>query len=126
MFVAVTTPPRDWRPRALREGTDPDPRFTLANERTFLAWIRTSLGIIAAAVGLETFGGDVMSTAVRTTVSCVLLVFAAVLVIGALIRWVRVEEAMRTERPLSPPWAAFLLAGMLAVAAVVLTVAILR
>lgn len=116
---------RDWRPRGLREGTDPDARFTLANERTFLAWIRTSLGIIAAAVGLETFGGDVMSAAVRTTVSCLLLVFAAVLVIAALIRWVRVEEAMRTERPLSPPWAAFLLAGLLAVAAVVLAVAIL-
>ncbi|MDV2474625.1 YidH family protein [Rhodococcus zopfii] len=121
----MTTPGRNWRPRALREGTEPDARFTLANERTFLAWIRTSLGIVAAAVALETFGGDVVGPAVRTGVSCMLLVFAAILVISALIRWVRVEEAMRTERPLSPPWAAFLLAGLLAVAAVVLAVAIL-
>lgn len=115
----------DWRPRGLREGTEPDPRFTLANERTFLAWIRTSLGIIAAAVGLEAFGGDVVSSAVRTSVVCVLLVFAAALVIGALIRWVGVEEAMRAARPLSAPWAAFLLAALLAVAALVLAVAIL-
>ncbi len=25
------------------EGTEPDPRFTFANERTFLAWSRTAL-----------------------------------------------------------------------------------
>ncbi|MBM4509720.1 DUF202 domain-containing protein, partial [Rhodococcus hoagii] len=31
-------------------GEDPDPRFTLANERTYLAWVRTGLGLIAAAV----------------------------------------------------------------------------
>jgi putative membrane protein len=35
-----------------RHGTEPDPRFTLANERTFLAWIRTSLALLAAAVAL--------------------------------------------------------------------------
>jgi hypothetical protein len=28
-------------------GTDPDPRFTLANERTFLAWVRTALAVVA-------------------------------------------------------------------------------
>jgi putative membrane protein len=35
-----------------RHGTEPDPRFSLANERTFLAWIRTSLALLAAAVAL--------------------------------------------------------------------------
>jgi putative membrane protein len=35
-----------------RHGREPDPRFTLANERTFLAWIRTSLALLAAAVAL--------------------------------------------------------------------------
>ena len=34
-------------------GTEPDPRFTLANERTFLAWIRTSIAFMAAGVALE-------------------------------------------------------------------------
>ena len=34
-------------------GTDPDPRFSLANERTYLAWIRTSLALLAAGEGLE-------------------------------------------------------------------------
>ena len=36
-----------------RHGTEPDPRFTLANERTFLAWIRTALALIAGGVALE-------------------------------------------------------------------------
>ena len=36
-----------------RDGSEPDPRFSLANERTFLAWIRTSLALFAAGVALE-------------------------------------------------------------------------
>ena len=34
-------------------GTEPDARFSLANERTFLAWIRTSLALLAGGVALE-------------------------------------------------------------------------
>ncbi|MGH3240919.1 MAG: YidH family protein, partial [Spirillospora sp.] len=41
-----------WTDRLLAEGSDPDPRFSLANERTFLAWIRTALALIAAGIGL--------------------------------------------------------------------------
>ena len=39
------TLPRRFPARVYRAGTEPDPRFTLANERTFLAWIRTSLAL---------------------------------------------------------------------------------
>ena len=35
-----------------RLGEAPDYRFSLANERTFLAWIRTALGFLAAGVAL--------------------------------------------------------------------------
>lgn len=114
----------NWRPRALREGKAPDPRFTLANERTFLAWVRTSLGVIAAAVALEAFAGDVVDPFLRTTIACVLLVFAAGLVVVALVRWQRVEHAMRTDRPLPVPWVAYLLAFGLAVTGIVLAVAL--
>lgn len=34
-------------------GIEPDPRFTLANERTFLAWIRTSFALIAGSIALK-------------------------------------------------------------------------
>src|SRR5437764_15321326 len=33
-------------------GTEPDPRFTLANERTFLAWSRTALALVVAGLGI--------------------------------------------------------------------------
>ena len=42
--------------RLYRVGTEPDPRFTLANERTFLAWIRTALALTAGGVALEALG----------------------------------------------------------------------
>ncbi|UYP18081.1 DUF202 domain-containing protein [Rhodococcus sp. Z13] len=115
-----------WRPRALREGDDPDPRFTLANERTFLAWVRTALGIVAAAVAFETFAGDILTFGLRTALACVLLVFAALLVIFALVRWHRVEHAMRTGRSLPVPWTAYLLAFAIGTVGVVLAIAIAR
>ena len=40
---------------AARTPIEPDYRFTLANERTFLAWQRTSLGLMAAAVAVVQF-----------------------------------------------------------------------
>ena len=38
------------KPRWYEEGEEPDYRFTLANERTFLAWLRTALALIAGGV----------------------------------------------------------------------------
>ncbi len=43
--------------RLLGGGQEPDPRFSLANERTFLAWIRTSLALLAGAVAVDAFIG---------------------------------------------------------------------
>ena len=42
-------------PRWRSEGQEPDYRFTLANERTFLAWLRTALSLLAAGVLLVQF-----------------------------------------------------------------------
>ena len=114
-----------WRPRALRDGQEPDPRFTLANERTFLAWIRTSLGLTAGAVALEAFAGDEIPEIIRTPLACILLVLAAVLAIVALRRWIRIEFAMRHKQPLPMPQASILLALGISIGAVVLIVAIL-
>lgn len=85
--------PEGWRPRALRDGEEPDPRFTLANERTFLAWIRTSLGLTAGAVAMEAFAGDEIPEIVRTPLACILLVLAAVLAIVAFRRWIQIGRA---------------------------------
>ena len=42
---------RRWPAWVYGVGDDPDPRFSLANERTFLAWIRTGLAFVTAGLG---------------------------------------------------------------------------
>ena len=54
----ATDPGRRWPGSVYRVGTEPDPRFTLANERTFLAWLRTALGLMVAAAAVRAFGAD--------------------------------------------------------------------
>ena len=114
-----------WRPKALRDGEEPDPRFTLANERTFLAWIRTSLGLVAGAVALEAFVGEQIHPAIRTPLAITLLVLAALLAIVSFRRWIRIEVAMRHERPLPVPQASILLVLGITIGAVLLIVAVL-
>jgi putative membrane protein len=109
-------------PTGLRDGSDPDPRFTLANERTFLAWIRTSLGLVATAAALEAFGGDLLPPWLRTTLVLGLLTLAAVLAVGSFVRWIRIETAMRRRASLPLPAAAALLAGGLVIAVVAFAV----
>ncbi|MDV8000066.1 YidH family protein [Rhodococcus sp. IEGM 1408] len=114
-----------WRPKALRDGDEPDPRFTLANERTFLAWIRTSLGLTAGAVAMEAFAGDEIPEIIRTPLACILLVLAALLAVVAFRRWIRIEASMRHQQPLPVPQASILLVLGIAIGAVLLIVAIL-
>ncbi|QBJ97103.1 DUF202 domain-containing protein [Rhodococcus sp. ABRD24] len=115
---------RGWRPKAFRDGDDPDPRFTLANERTFLAWIRTALGLIAAAVGLEAFGDSVVGPVVHGVLVIGLLVGAILLVLFAFLRWMGVEAAMRMGRSLPVPAVAALLVGLIAGAGVTLLIVV--
>jgi inner membrane protein YidH len=80
-------------------GEDPDPRFTLANERTFLAWVRTALAMFAGGVALHAL--DVPSTDWLRALLVVLLIGVGALVcVFALVRWARVERAMRLREPL--------------------------
>ncbi|HET7060184.1 MAG TPA: DUF202 domain-containing protein [Candidatus Saccharimonadales bacterium] len=37
---------------------DPDARFLLANERTFLAWVRTALAVLIGGIALTQLGHD--------------------------------------------------------------------
>ncbi|GAA1086928.1 YidH family protein [Tsukamurella spumae] len=114
-----------WPPRDLTEGEPPDVRFTLANERTFLAWIRTSLGLIAAAVGLEAFAPHVVPEPVRTPLVVTLLLVAAALAGYAFVRWLSVEGAMRTRRELRGTPATLVLAALIVLAGAVLAVSLL-
>ena len=59
-----------------RLGEAPDYRFSLANERTFLAWIRTALGFLAAGVGLDQLAPDFATPVIRELLALLLCLFS--------------------------------------------------
>lgn len=108
-----------------RHGTEPDPRFTFANERTFLAWTRTALALIAGGVALELLGLDLQPD-LKFAASLVLIVAGIITPALAWISWIRSEKAMRLSRslpgsPLAPAIGiAVTVAGVLVVLATLL------
>ena len=74
-------------------GERPDYRFTLANERTFLAWVRTALALMAAGVAVVQFVPGV--TVIRHALGFVLIALGGVLATGSYAQWERNERAMR-------------------------------
>ncbi|SDU43803.1 YidH family protein [Jiangella alkaliphila] len=112
---------RRW-PRSVYEaGSEPDPRFTFANERTFLAWIRTALALLAAGIALEALEIPDHS-ALRLVLVVVLSLLGATCSVMAFFRWAGAERALRESRPLPSPALAPVLAFGLAVAAIVIVV----
>ena len=111
---------RRW-PRSLYGvGTEPDPRFTFANERTFLAWIRTGLGFLAAGVAVAAVAGlnERLSLEVRLA-SLLLVLCGLACAIGAWARWIASERAMREGRALPSSPLLLVLVGVLAVVALI-------
>ncbi|WP_336711866.1 YidH family protein [Arthrobacter sp. USHLN218] len=134
--MPTSVPPSDPAPdsgrskfaaRLLRGGAEPDPRFTLANERTFLAWIRTSLALLAGGIAVEAFTSDLLGPEIRKTTAILLLVLAMVIGAGAFFRWLGVERAMRQKAPLPLPVLAPILAiGGALVGAIFVVFVVLR
>ncbi|MCG7228447.1 YidH family protein [Corynebacterium minutissimum] len=102
-------------------GEEPDPRFSMANERTFLAWIRTSLAFIAGGVALETFELPLNTTLTRV-VSVIMLLVAIVLPAVAWLHWGASERAMRHSRPLPASPALALVVAVVTVIGVMILV----
>lgn len=75
-------------------GVEPDPRFSLANERTYLAWVRTALALVAAGVALEALGLPLQED-LRLAASLVCLVLGVLVPPLAWVSWGRTERAMR-------------------------------
>lgn len=84
-------------------GADPDPRFTLANERTFLSWMRTALAFIAGGVAMEALPSDTVPGHLRGLAALTAMGLGVLLAAGAAVRWLRVERALRENRPLPAP-----------------------
>ena len=113
----------DWARRLLADGEDPDPRFSLANERTFLAWIRTALGLMAVGIGVATFVSTQIDAGVAGVLSIGLIVIGGAVAATSWFRWLAVERAMRVGSGLPPsrmaPVLALGIALMCAIAVIV-------
>lgn len=105
------------------QGTEPDARFTLANERTFLAWIGTSLALISVGVALESLALD-LQPGFRLAASLVLMVAGLASPVQAWFGWMGVERSLRLGRPLPPSLVAPPLAVAVAVAGVLVVLAV--
>ncbi|ODQ96458.1 YidH family protein [Mycolicibacterium holsaticum] len=88
----------DDRPADAEE--EPDYRFTLANERTFLAWTRTALALIAGGIAVVQFVPSFGIPGLRHGLAVVLTAGGGLLAALAVRRWQRVQAAMRRREAL--------------------------
>ena len=115
--MARADPPSD-------EGHAPDPRFTLANERTFLAWNRTALALVGGGLAAGSLL-DFDSEALRLAVAIPPIVLGALIALASHRRWKANERALHRNEPLPANRPAGLLAGGIAVLAVIVGLLVL-
>ncbi len=94
-------------------GTDPDYRFTLANERTFLAWVRTALSFFISSIALEGLKKYSESNFEYDLIIIVLALISLALIFFAYFRWRNTELLIRKGQPINYTFFIFLLAFVL-------------
>ena len=118
----MSAPEDRWPGSVYGHGSDPDPRFSLANERTFLAWVRTALALVAGAAAVDALPLP-LPDAVQRALAAGLALAALLTALAAWRGWARTERAMREGAPLPANPAMVVVLVAVALAAVVLGVA---
>ena len=106
-------------------GTPPDYRFSLANERTFLAWLRTGLALVAGGLAAAQFLPPLRLAHLREALAIALLLLGATVSIRAVDHWARTERAMRLDEELPASRFPAVLALIVAIGALLLVAAVL-
>jgi putative membrane protein len=116
-------PPR-WPGWVYGAGKEPDYRFSFANERTFLAWLRTSLALLAAGVALDAIDLSIPSS-VQLALALLFVSLGLLCGVAAWVRWARSERAMRRGEPLPAQGFAALLASAVVLSSLLLLLVLL-
>lgn len=106
------------------EGRTPDYRFSLANERTFLAWLRTAMALIGGGFAVDQFLPD-LRWGWRVGLALALLAAGVLCSLRAVNHWVRCERAMRRGEDLPTSRFPALLSLVVAVVAVAMVLVVL-
>lgn len=96
-----------------------DVRFSYANERTFLAWNRTSLALITAGLAITQLLPPFTFPGGRRVIGLPLILLGIVIAIASLRQWRLNEQAMRRHEPLPRSPLPVLIAVVLGTSAVV-------
>ncbi len=107
-----------------RAGGEPDPRFSLANERTFLAWVRTSLALLAGGIALEALKVPTQS-GLRLSAALVLIALGLIAIAQGWVSWARTERSLRRGSALPGLSVGGLIVGGIAVAGVLVLIGLL-
>ncbi len=86
--------------RVFGVGDEPDPRFTLANERTLLAWLRTALALVAAGVAIVALSDLISPPWLADVTASTAFLGGGVTALLGYVQWQRVERALRLRQPL--------------------------
>ena len=104
------------------EESEPDVRFTYANERTFLAWNRTALALIATGVAATQLLPEFHVDGGRRILGVPLIALGALVAFTSFRQWRLNEQAMRHQRPLPRSHMSLILSVGIAVIAVIVVV----
>lgn len=114
----ASRPERGKAERDELEGREPDARFTLANERTFLAWSRTALALIAAGLAVAQLLPPFPHVSWgRSMIATPLILLGAALPLLSYTEWRSNQRAIRLGEPLPQSWLPKVLAATIAVIA---------
>ncbi|UZF58975.1 DUF202 domain-containing protein [Gordonia polyisoprenivorans] len=122
MTTERTSGPDDERDQPAHVPGAPDARFTLAAERTLLAWVRTSLGFLAGGVAIVYVAPDITDRTLETTLGLVMVALGCAIAVMGGWRWRRTDRALREGGPM--PGSSHLLVVVAAIVVIAVAIAL--